>query len=58
MTATTPCYRHSRGVWIAACEDCTAWHLALAIGLRAQVVPLPAAAPGTTAARGVLRLVA
>jgi hypothetical protein len=23
---TTRCYRHTR--WIAACPDCTAWHLA------------------------------
>jgi hypothetical protein len=59
MTATTPCYRHSRGVWIAACDDCTTWYLAAAIARRAQAVPLPtAAAPAATTAPGVLRLVA
>jgi hypothetical protein len=28
MDATKPCYRHSRATWMAACDDCTAWHLA------------------------------
>ena len=57
MTATTPCYRHSRGVWIAACDDCTTWHLAAALARRAQVVSPPtAAAPVATAAPGVLCL--
>jgi hypothetical protein len=46
MTATTPCYRHPRGMWIASCQDCTSWHLAVAIGRRAQTAPRP-----TTAAR-------
>ena len=51
MTATTPCYRHSRGVWIAACDDCTSWHLAVAVGRRAQVVPSPTTTgPAATAA--------
>ena len=27
MTASTPCLRHSARVWLASCEDCTAWHL-------------------------------
>lgn len=59
MTATMPCYRHSRGVWIAACDDCTTWHLAAAVARRAQVLPLPtAAAPVGTAAPGDLRLIA
>ena len=51
MTAPTPCYRHPRGVWIASCHDCTAWHLVVAVGRRALAVPTPttAAAPGTTA---------
>jgi hypothetical protein len=29
MSTTTPCYRHARKVWIASCDDCTAWHMAL-----------------------------
>jgi hypothetical protein len=59
MTATTPCYRHSRGTWIAACADCTAWHLAAAVGRRDQVTLLPTpAAPVATDAPAVLRLVA
>jgi hypothetical protein len=28
MSHSTPCSRHSRSVWIASCDDCTAWHLA------------------------------
>jgi hypothetical protein len=28
MPATTPCYRHARGTWMAARADCTAWHMA------------------------------
>jgi hypothetical protein len=29
MAPHHPCYRHSaRGVWIAVCPDCTAWHRA------------------------------
>ncbi|MGY1590766.1 hypothetical protein ACI79D_02195 [Geodermatophilus sp. SYSU D00708] len=28
MPHRTPCSRHSRSVWIASCDDCTAWHLA------------------------------
>jgi hypothetical protein len=59
MTATTPCYRHSRGIWIASCSDCTAWHLAVAVRCRAQVSLLPTpAAPVATDARPRLRLVA
>jgi hypothetical protein len=26
MAHRHPCYRHPRGVWIAACPDCAAWH--------------------------------
>ena len=38
MTATTPCYRHSRrGIWMAACADCTSWHLADEVSRRDQV---------------------
>jgi hypothetical protein len=36
MTATTPCYRHPRGVWIAGCTDCTAWYLTAAIARREE----------------------
>ena len=28
MPSVTPCYRHPRTTWIAACADCTTWHLA------------------------------
>jgi hypothetical protein len=28
MAHRHPCYRHPRGVWMAACPDCTAWHRA------------------------------
>jgi hypothetical protein len=59
MTATTPCYRHPRGIWIASCQDCTAWHLAAAIGRRALAMPRPStAARVATTAPAVLRLVA
>jgi hypothetical protein len=40
MPYSTPCSRHSRSVWIASCDDCTAWHLA---GLRSRrTAPSPA----------------
>ena len=47
MSATTQCYRHPRGTWIASCTDCTAWHLADAVARRdrraeALVAPLRA----------------
>ena len=38
MTATTPCYRHPREIWMAACSDCTAWHMAVALAHRDEVV--------------------
>jgi hypothetical protein len=34
MGSITPCYRHARRTWIAACADCTAWHLATAVARR------------------------
>jgi hypothetical protein len=44
MTVTTPCYRHAREVWLAACPDCTAWHLAASLGrCTNEVVVAPAA---------------
>jgi hypothetical protein len=50
---TTLCYRHPREVWIAACTDCTTWHLAAARARRDEVVALspiarvrPTARPG------------
>ena len=59
MTATTPCYRQPRGIWIASCRDCTAWHLAAAVGRRTLAAPPPTtAAPAASTARGHLRLVA
>jgi hypothetical protein len=59
MIATTPCYRHPRGTWIASCQDCTAWHLDAAVGRRAlAVAPSTSAAPPATTAPGDLRLVA
>lgn len=30
MSATSKCYRHPRGTWIANCTDCTDWYLAAA----------------------------
>jgi len=30
MSATSQCYRHPRGTWIANCSDCTDWYLAAA----------------------------
>ena len=38
MTATTPCYRHPRGVWMVACPDCTAWHMEVELARRDEVV--------------------
>ena len=59
MTATTPCYRHSRGPWIAACPAWTAWHPAVTVGRRVQVfLPPTPADPVATDAPAVLRLVA
>ncbi|MCU1603900.1 MAG: hypothetical protein JWP46_365 [Modestobacter sp.] len=64
MTATTPCYRHPRGVWIAACTDCTAWYLTAALARRVEVgagatTARPAARPDVTdAPPAVLRLAA
>jgi hypothetical protein len=47
MTATPPCYRHPRKVWILACPECTAWHLpaARARAYGDEVVIAPAAEP-------------
>jgi hypothetical protein len=44
MTATTPCYRHPRGVWMLACPECTAWHLPIARAHRDEVVRMSATA--------------
>jgi hypothetical protein len=44
MTPTTPCYRHPRRVWMAACPDCTAWHMAVALARRNEVVSVMATA--------------
>jgi hypothetical protein len=47
MTTTTPCYRHPREIWMAACSDCTAWHMAVALAHRDEVVSVMATArPG------------
>jgi hypothetical protein len=37
MTATTPCSRHLRGVWVPGCPDCTAWHVDIALAHCDQV---------------------
>jgi hypothetical protein len=67
MTATTPCYRHPRGVWIAACTECTAWYLTAALARRDEVEAVwttarPAARPTrsdvTDVPPAVLRLAA
>ena len=53
MSAISPCYRHARKGWMAACADCTVWHMAAAIARREEpdrgdltVVPT-AGRPGT-----------
>ncbi len=60
MTGPTPCYRHSRGVWLAACPDCTAWHLSR-LGVRrsdaGSILPHSGPAP-TGPSEPTLRLVA
>ncbi len=43
MTATTPCYRHSRRAWMAACPECTAWNLAASLAQRDGFGAVPAA---------------
>jgi hypothetical protein len=47
MTATRPCYRHARGVWMVSCAACNAWHMAAALASRDQVVSVTAAARTT-----------
>ena len=49
MPATTPCYRHPRGVWMLACPECTAWHLPIARAHRDEAVRMRA--PARTADR-------
>ena len=44
MTATTPCYRHPRRVWMPACPECTAWHLPAARARRDELVASAATA--------------
>jgi hypothetical protein len=41
MSTSTPCYRHPRNVWLASCDDCTAWHLAAAIARRDRASASP-----------------
>jgi hypothetical protein len=56
MTATRPCYRHPRRVWMLACPDCTAWHLPAARARRDELAAVstagrnadPAASPPAT----------
>jgi alpha-D-ribose 1-methylphosphonate 5-triphosphate diphosphatase PhnM len=44
MSATTHCcYRHRRGIWLASCDDCTAWHLADAVARRGEMAGAPVA---------------
>jgi hypothetical protein len=38
MTATTPCYRHTRGAWMVACPECNAWHMEVELARRDEVV--------------------
>jgi hypothetical protein len=54
MTATTPCSRHPRGVWMPACSDCTAWHVEIALARGDHVVA--GVTTGPTAGRSVGRL--
>jgi hypothetical protein len=66
MTSMTPCYRHSRrGLWMAACADCTSWHLAEEVARRDKVVAVTArtdsrrqSRPERTCVQFPLRLVA
>lgn len=58
MTGPTPCYRHPRGVWLAACSDCTAWHLAALLDRRDAVVPAASSATHAMSPAAALRLVA
>jgi hypothetical protein len=58
MTGPTPCYRHPRKVWLAACPDCTAWHLATLRDRRDEVVPTASTATQSTTPSAALRLVA
>jgi hypothetical protein len=44
MTPTTPCYRHPRRVWMAACPECTAWHLPIARARRDELVRMSSTA--------------
>jgi hypothetical protein len=44
MTSTTPCYRHPRDIWMVACPDCTAWHMAVELAHRDEVGPVRATA--------------
>lgn len=44
MPATTPCYRHPRGVWMLACPECTAWHLPIERAHRDEAVRMRATA--------------
>jgi hypothetical protein len=59
MTATTPCHRHPRTVWIVACPECTAWHLPAARARRDEHVTAAAtarAADRSTARPGPTRV--
>ena len=44
MTATTPCYRHPRKVWMLACPESIAWHLPAARARRDERAAEAAAA--------------
>jgi hypothetical protein len=48
MRSITPCYRHPRGTWIAACAECTAWHMAGAIARRDGTAYREPPVPGAT----------
>ncbi len=62
MAPNSPCTRHTR-VWIAACPDCTAWHLPRQRARRVSTAtpqptppvaaPSPRAHPATAATAGL-----
>jgi hypothetical protein len=52
MAARARCYRHSPHIWIAACADCTAWHLTeLATAEHPSAAALPPVSRRTPAHR-------
>ena len=49
MNETPACTRHHRRVWIASCDECTAWHLA-ALDVRPEEPASPEGAASAASA--------